>query len=499
MTPQSIHLIHLQSKSVSSHLVDAISWDKVWTVSHIWDKGGETLIPLKGVSWRSTAFSSANRFTVIFEKACQIVEAYDAEYIWMDTACIDQGGEDEKKEQVPFMATIYSQSAGSVAFGTLTPDGQFGQIAYTYEDGQKAWLCSWFERVWTYQELQLPKVLLFVSGNHVLRRDEVHLSILLILSIHDVLNALSRTSYTNTQRSLMQTSKRGCSSCHIQDKVYGILGVLSHSHLFSKLDVDYNISLAQAVLSLMVLMPSNDVVDTLTFNTLPPGNNVDDALCWSGMVMLDGPMEFPPHEKDSRRPTHAFVDIVDEAASPKTVVCNAPLWKVVVRKSKNTHTMSGDIQDLTWGPSVTAVSQYAKLTDNFSKVELSADHADTARRVQRSLRAHRESLKPLLEEGATDGIVGKEFSSILENPPLMTTPPTPRVMSQNRLGDTSLFDQEVTILVCRSKVYGSFHYGIVVTPNDDGSWHKVCTAAFSDECVIATNRGHVEDLIPIGK
>ena len=512
MAPHRIRLTHLKTQTVCWHDVDAISWDKVWTISHIWDRGGETTIPLMGVYWASRAFSSKNRFNLVFEKTRQIVEARGAEYVWIDGACIHQGMKEEKNEQVPFMGTIYSKSAGSIAFGTLSPEDRFIEIASTYDGGRKAWVCDWFERVWTFQELQLPKVLLFVSGDRVLTRDEVYLSILVMspyltsryqsppsrpndphLSIQDVINTLSPSSRSNTQRSLMQTSKRGCSDDHIHDKVYGILGILGQP--FSELKVDYNISLTQAVLNLMVLMPPNDVLDTLTFNTHPPADNIHDALHWSGMVKLDGTTEHPSYETDIHHPTNACVVVAGEAPRATTVVYNAPLWKVVVTRPEDAELV--DTRARAW-PSIAVLSQYSKLTDDFSKVERSAHYASAVGRAERSLAANRTLLEPLLGKGLGGG--RDELLSILQNTPSKAEPSASGI-PPNRLGDASLFDKEVTVLVCRSKANKSFHYGIVVTPNEDGSnsWHKVCTAAFSDSCVVAASRAHVESTVVIGK
>ena len=511
MAPDRIRLIHLKTQTVYWHDVDAISWDKVWTISHIWDRGGETTIPLRGVSWKSKSFSSENRFNVMFEKTRQIVEARGAEYVWIDAACIHQEREEEKNEQVPCMGIIYARSAGSVAFGTLSPEDRFVEIVSTYDDGRKAWVCDWFERVWTFQELQLPKVLLFVSGDHVLTRDEIYVSILMMspyltspyqsppsypndphLSIQDVINTLSPSSRSNTQRSLMQTSKRGCRDDHIQDKLYGILGVLAQP--FSNLKVDYNVSLPQAVLKLMVLMPPNDVLDTLTFNTLPPADNIHDALHWSGMVKLNATTEHPSYETDRHHPTNARVVVAGETPRAATAVYDAPLWKVVVTKPEDTRAEIIGTRVRAWS-SIAVLSRYSKLTDDFSKVERSAHYTGAVGRAERSLAANWTSLEPLLEKG---GGGGDELLSILRNPPSKAKPSG---IPPNRLGDANLFDKEVTVLVCRSKADKSFHYGIVVTPNEDGSntWHKVCTAAFSDSCVVATSRAHVESSVVIGK
>ncbi|KAG9309981.1 hypothetical protein JVU11DRAFT_10015 [Chiua virens] len=510
MIPDKIRLIHLKSRSVRQYAVDDVLWGKVWAISHIWDRGGETTIPLEGILWKSSSFSSESRFNLMFEKARQIVEARGGEYVWLDAACIHQEDENDKKEQVPCMGVIYSKSAGTVAFGALSPENRFVPIASTYDNGRKAWVCDWFERVWTFQELQLPKVLLFVSGGQVLTRDEIYVSILLLspyltsyrqsppslsndphLSIQDVINTLSPLSRTNTQRALMQTSRRGCSSWHIHDKVYGILGVLSPG--FSKLEVDYKISLQNAVRNLMVLMPPNDILDTLTFNTLPSATTTSGSVYWSGMMVLDHPTEHPSYETDIYHPTNAVVVVEDEPPRITTVVHNAPLWNVVVTKSGEDGTASGDTHGRVWPP-INVLSQYAKLTDDFSKVEPSADYASAVGRAERSLAANWTLLKPLLEK------TEKISSIFLLDPPSKSGRGG---IPSNRLGDASLFDHEVTVLVCRSKADQSFHYGIVVTPNlnEDGSntWHKVCTAAFSDSCVVATSKGRIESSVVIGK
>lgn len=507
MAPDKIRLIALKERTVDWHEVKGIPWDRVWAISHVWDRGREITIPLKGVSWRSTSFSSVHRFSAVFERTCQIIEPRGAEYVWMDAACIDQCGHGDKEEQVPFMGTIYSESAGSIAFGTLTSDDRFVQIVSTYNDDRNAWVCDWFERMWTFQELRLPKLQLFVSGDHVLTRDEVHLSILMMspyltsphlpspscpndptLSIQDVLNSLSPSSFA-TQRSLMQTSKRSCSISYIHDKIYGVLGLLGQT--FSNLKVDYNISLAQAMMNFMKLMPPNDVLDTLTFNTLPPAVNIHDALHWSGMMMLDQPTEHPSSETDNHHPTNAVVVVSGDPPRAYTIVYDAPLWKVVVTKQEDAHAKLAEVGQ-TW-PSLASVSRYAKLTDNFSKVERSANYAGAITRAKKSLAASQTRLKPLLETA----VGGGEFLYIFQD-----LPPKDKgsgIMPPNRLGDPNLFDQEVTVLVCRSKKNKPFNYGIVVTPNEDGSWHKVCTAAFSDTCVVATSRAQVENLVVIGK
>ncbi|KAF8127534.1 hypothetical protein EV363DRAFT_459669 [Boletus edulis] len=247
----------------------------------------------------------------------------------------------------------------------------------------------------------------------------------------------------------------------------------------------------QAILNLLKLMPSEDVLDTLTFNMLPPADNVHNAIHWSGMVMLDRPTEHPSYETDIHHPTNAHISATGNTSRACTVVDNAPLWKVMVTKPEDSHAASTDIQIRAW-PSIADLSQYIKLTEDFSRVERSADYVDVVGRVERSLAANLTLLKPLLEK-ATGG-AGNEVFSLLQNPP--STARGSSGLPPNRLGDESLFDQEVTVLVCRSKSNNLFHYGIVVTPNEDGTWHKVCTASFSASCVVATQ---IESTVVIGE
>ena len=521
MAPVRIRLIDVETRKVDWHDVATLPWDVIWTISHIWDRlpqKPKTTIPLDGISWKSESFSTIERFELMFKKTLQVIEPYNAKYIWLDAACIDQEDDEEredseKKVQIPFMGTVYSQSAGSVAFGTLTTNNQFVEIVSTHDDGQKAWVCDWFQRVWTFQELQLPKKLFFVSGEQVLSRDQVYFRLLMMspyltspvsstpspnfapnpnvsyVQTHDVLNALSPLSKFNVQRSLMQTSKRGCG--RLCDKVYGMLGLLPES--LRKPPVDYKLGLPHALLDLMVFMSPNDVLDTLTFNTLPPGDGAHDTVQWSGMVRLEEPMEHPSYEKDIYHPaTDALVAVLGKPPRAQTVVYNARLWEVLITKSETTNEGGVQTQVEAW-PSIAALTNHFKLKDDFSAVNPSVEYAGAVGRAERSLAANWDMVKPFLEEAAKAD-VGKEISAILDKPP---TNSGPGGLPANRLGDETLFGQQVTVLVCRSKASKSFHYGIAVTQNKDGTWHKVCTAAFSDSCVVARDR--VESLVVIGQ
>ncbi|KAG6369835.1 hypothetical protein JVT61DRAFT_13392 [Boletus reticuloceps] len=498
-TVTKLRLINLEKSSVDWHDLAGLDWDEIWAMSHLWDRSkppAKTKLPLQGVTWESASFSSVERFKLMYDKTREIVKPRGAKYAWLDAACINQDDAKEKAEQMTLMGTIYSETAGCVAFGTLTSDDHFVEIAFPRkDDAQKATTFDWMERVWTLQELQLPKQVLFVSGDRVIPRDEAYFAILMLspyfttpnptlpsdfknsnvscIQTQDVVNALSPMTKTETIRSLMQSSLRGCSM--VQDKVYGILGMLPEP--MSGLNANYSLTLPQVVMNLMQLMPTNDVLDSLAFNKLPP-TDTSGPFQWSGMITLGQPMENPPYQSDVYPvETDASVHVDNHIAT--TVLSNARLWKVNVTKPDNIVEDLFDTPGSLW-PSVAALAKHFQLKGDFSKVQKSANYGYAVGRAVRSLGRNWNLLEPLVKKALADGIIGKELLSILED-----MPPTeePDGIPPNRVGDEKQFDKDVTVLHCRSKADRSFHYGIIVEKSLDGTWHKVCTAAFSDECV----------------
>ncbi|KAI6097597.1 hypothetical protein EDD16DRAFT_1062056 [Pisolithus croceorrhizus] len=130
----SIRLLHLSSRSISSHPIDSIRWDTVWD-----NQETHLLQGVTGCTWSSAAFSSPNRFLTILVRVSSLVSQHKGEYIWMDAICIDQDSDEDKREQIPHMVKIFRDSAGTITFGKLTPDDEFSELVYTYdtEDGEK--------------------------------------------------------------------------------------------------------------------------------------------------------------------------------------------------------------------------------------------------------------------------------------------------------------------------------------------------------------------------
>ncbi|KAI6037973.1 hypothetical protein EDC04DRAFT_2699070 [Pisolithus marmoratus] len=438
----SIRLLHLSSGSISSYPIDSIRWETVWAISHVWDNQGTHILHgVKGCTWSSAAFSSPGRLLTVLERVSALVSHYKGEYIWMDAVCIDQDSEEDKREQIPHMVKIFRDSAGTIAFGTLTPDDEFSELVHTYDTDtgeKKAWVNNWFERVWTYQELQLPKKLLFLSGKNVFTREEIYYAILIMspflssphrrLPVQSVLNGLSPKSKVNTQRALQQACSRQ-SSIDV-DKVY-------------------------------------DVLDTLTFNTLPVNKGIHDAENWSGMMNLDELAEHPSYETDHYMGENARVIRIGERIF--TAVDKAPLWLVTIPDvDAKSQPADAATADQGW-KHIGAVTSQLGIRGDFSQVQKGPEYAEAIGRAGRSAGANFPPESDLF-------VIAAEIRELPSKSGVTRIP-------HNRLGDVRLFGQPLTVLVCRSKANRLFHYGIVVRQNEDNTWHKVCTASFSDSCV----------------
>ncbi|KIJ15020.1 hypothetical protein PAXINDRAFT_169408 [Paxillus involutus ATCC 200175] len=368
----------------------------------------------------------------MLRRVAKVVSEHGGAYVWIDALCIDQESEDDKREQIPHMVDIFSRSAGTIAFGTLKPDYQFGELVHTYDDGKKAWVSNWFERVWTYQELQLPKEVLFLSGDRVFTRHE------------DVINGLSPKSKSNTQRALLQASKRN--SSFDVDKVYGVLGAVAEP--LRKLRVDYSLPrsdallnlmhlISDALLNLMHLMSHKDVLDTLTFNTLPQNDGKHDARNWSGMMNLDAPTEHPSYEEDHYYGENARL-LRTSASDIVTAVDKASLWVVKIPKEEVTSVpLATADQDWT---SIQTFTGKLGIGGDFSQVERGTEYAGAVDRVGASVEANRSTI-------AESFAIAPEIRAL-----------TRRKGTRIRLADASLFEQELTVLICRSKKDFSFHY-----------------------------------------
>ncbi|CCL98534.1 uncharacterized protein FIBRA_00533 [Fibroporia radiculosa] len=117
----------------------------------------------------------------------------------------------------------------------------------------------------------------------------------------------------------------------------------------------------------------------------------------------------------------------------------------------------------------------------FSNVQSGVEYTEV---VGRGGRIAKANLKSVHDSFA----IASEILKLLSN---VGTRRVPR----SRLGDSVLFDEELIVLVCRSKEDNSFHYGICVEKNDDETWHKVCTASFAAESSIVLKKVIVDIMI----
>ena len=141
----------------------------------------EQLSTLQGLSQSRAGISKTIR------AAMQVVQAIGKRYLWVDSLCIKQDDEKEKKSQIVQMDRVYGNavvtivaadghSAQSGLVGiTYSRSHDIGQIAEEVRDGinvlvplnKKQELNPWDSRAWTLQEKLLSKRLLIFSGGHM--------------------------------------------------------------------------------------------------------------------------------------------------------------------------------------------------------------------------------------------------------------------------------------------------------------------------------------------
>lgn len=464
-------LYNIDNSSVEGHEIEKVRWEQVWAVSHVWDNGPTLDLDVRGCRWQSKSFSSKKRYETLLQKACEVVADKGAKFLWMDCLCIDQHSDEDKIKQIPHMADIFSKSAGTVAFGKLSDTDEFSNIVHPYDDGSKAWVTSWFERVWIYQEMQLPREVLFVSHDRVFTRIEIYWMLLLMspyltptgrLTVQDLVNAVSPKSKSNTQRALMQASMRECAVPI--DKVYGILGALNEK--LRSLKADYDLSQQPALLGLMKLMSHNDIMDTLTFNVLPHNGRRHDSEQWSGMMHFNEQLEHPSYETDEYYGLNAR--LVNQEGRAYTVVEDAVMWTVKIMESEQ---HADALRSREW-PHIADVAHMLEISGNFDQIEEGAEFIQCIDRVGRSIKANLQ-------------FIPESFKAL--HIPDIPSRQGMRKLPANRLGIRELFGKEVTVLMCRSKAANAdglspFHYGICVEENGDGtSWYKLCTACFAED------------------
>ena len=241
-------------------------------VSHVWGTQqmfiASELGVLGGVDWK-IPLSDPN-------KVSRLVDAmnhYGVEYCWWDILCMPQDKHDEINLEIPFMGDYYSGAYATIVlsdveYNTLEDLDKWLKMAKDVNDKERSltleeteWINShpnlldtskdqWFERVWTFQETVLSKLLVMVDAGGSI----VVLSLIFarlrdmksLLALPFVGTKIIETGFSIRARRLNTQNLVRVIDCVIQRKCYkqqdifyGILGVLGYKNFL----VDYSISM----------------------------------------------------------------------------------------------------------------------------------------------------------------------------------------------------------------------------------------------------------------
>lgn len=449
-----IRLYNILLREIEVHAIKEVEWSKVWAISHVWDNLNSTSAGIKGCTWESTAFSDVAKCRLLIERASKEAISRGGTYLWMDSICVNQECKKEKEEQIPHMRKIFSESLGTIAFGPVS--NKFSSVL------DQDWVNVWFERVWTYQEMQLPKTLIFVSEDKVFTRRELYWLVLLASpylnrkNINDILNGMSRGAMLSTNRALIQANKRS-SSLPI-DKIYGVLAAMDqHNDKIKNYIPNYQLNIKQATIEIMKFMSHKDIMDILTLN-LESNNLTHDDKNWSGMISIDKDMDHPSYGNDIYYGENAHIHLQNNFMY--TSVNKIPIWKC---KMKELPVLDTETTLPQW-PSMNNIC-------NLFGIKLNFNHSNIEHKtIDRALRSINANIKK-------DEISEEIFimaSKLLDG----ITPDTEQ--PKTRIG-VDLKNININIMLCRSKKNKLFHYGICITKNTDDTWHKICTIAFREE------------------
>lgn len=243
-----------------------------------------------------------------------------SQHFWIDSICINQDDEEEKKVQILLMGEIYSRATKGLIWMSnrhalwdrVIPEipallqrfeGYDFQVRLNDHDlemrglptlSSPLWrylhvifLRKWFTRVWTFQESVLPNVVEFVFGEHcisfayIAKLARILLNASTTISIDsmtDLINSWKAVAQAGMERILMAEAfrkqplsgtsteyafptllafSRNWQSSKQLDKIYGLLG-LADQFIREKLTVDYSKSSEEVCLELARLWISQD-------------------------------------------------------------------------------------------------------------------------------------------------------------------------------------------------------------------------------------------------
>ncbi len=278
---------------------------KYIAISYSWNEIHQANLQAPNISWE-VKFSTSDWFSTVCEKVKEI----QINYIWIDSLCIKQDSQKDKELQVPLMGDYYH--GAELVMAVLDDIGQYredilsslqilDQIPYDIEfDMKYSSVPNWYElehyvaaenligiisksrwskRIWTVQEIRLSKNSIYFIP-YVASFTDKKLSKIMMLKymgassqIEDITKHMKElpVKFKPTESlsvgSIMPDKKKryvsiteaqhllfGRSCTLEQDKIYGILGLLSYGR---SLKVDYNLSLHEIEKKLYTLASIN--------------------------------------------------------------------------------------------------------------------------------------------------------------------------------------------------------------------------------------------------
>eukprot|EP00250_Pteridium_aquilinum_P018073 c23927_g1_i1 orf=54-2327(-) len=165
------------------------SWE-FHTISHTWSKGVQSWSELiaRKMQEQSTTMGLEASYNDLFgredfsshpcygpfKEFLMLLRADGVKQVWLDALCINQGSETgEKSQELQNMGSYYAKSMGCY----VCAHG-FGEGFETWKEQESQLvLPRWFNRVWTFQEMLIPKTVTFVLDIHPVIRRTINWSI----------------------------------------------------------------------------------------------------------------------------------------------------------------------------------------------------------------------------------------------------------------------------------------------------------------------------------
>ncbi|KAK3053390.1 hypothetical protein LTR09_005559 [Extremus antarcticus] len=162
----SIRLIDVEERRIVSYPREHCDYV---ALSYVW---GDT----EAQSYRK--YDAVGKLPATIEDAISYTKALQKRFLWVDSLCIDQSDESDKKDQIARMWSIYRGAyitlialSGTSANAGLSRASRPSTLAGLMPTlSQQMWVATWGQRAWTFQEALLSPRCLFI-GDHGLYFD----------------------------------------------------------------------------------------------------------------------------------------------------------------------------------------------------------------------------------------------------------------------------------------------------------------------------------------